>query len=361
MTADVSLSADVRFSITCHPARRGVAEELVAALGADANVRMVDADPTIESTLDTLGRALAPDGETCRYEVVLCDDASLSDTFADSLVALLRSVTPGSIVSLFTPAHSETAALGRVLWVGNGPGLYPVADAYVPTTGMVMCRETATEASSHLRAQFGLGNWRADDRILHEYARKEGVTKLVSLPNLVDHDRYPSRSLLGHDLPGLRRSTMFVDDTDCTAPEHWLPTSMPGAAEVVAPYLHWEGLTEQYVRWTEGHGASTCGPIDLIHGQSDRDLALIASADDSATLADFPCASCAPSVARHAARLGLSQRRMGTASHVAVDVPHILLESALFGATRKNHTREELESAVSGFVDRVREFQHKGS
>ena len=362
MTSIAALSGRVRFSITYHPARQQAATALATALGRDADVRLVAADPAIQSTLDTIGRALAADGATCPYEVILCDDVSLSDTFADSLGSLLSSVTPDSIVSLFAPAHSETAALGRVLWADSGPGLYPVVDAYAPCTGLAMCRDTASDASAYLRAQFGLGSWRPDDRLLHEYARKAGLRKLVAVPNLIDHDRYRSLSLLGHDLPGLRRSMLFADDAPGTAPERWRLAAVPDGREVVAPYLHWDGLTEQCVRWTEQNGGRLCGLVDLVHERSGRDLrpAAPAAPDNSAPPDGFDCEWCAEALRRHAAQLGRALRWLDEWSTAAVEVPPTLLASAVFGATRKYHTREETEGAVPDFVSTVRESRGLG-
>jgi hypothetical protein len=264
---------------------------------------------------------------------------------------------PDSIVALFAPAHSETAALSRVLWVANGPGQYPVIDAYAPCTGMVMCRDTASEASGYLRAQFRLGSWRADDRILHEYARKAGLRKFVALPNLVDHDRYRSYSLQGHDLPGLRRSMLFADDADLAAPAQWPQASVSDGHEVAAPYLHWDGLTEQYVRWTAKDGGRLCGPFDLIHDRPDRDIrpAGLAGSDDAIAIDGLACGTCATMLGRHACQLGLTQRWLDERPNAALDVPPALLASAVFGASRKYHTREQSESAVAKFIGKVAE------
>ncbi len=353
-TAPPSIDA-VRFSIMCHPARESTARELADLLG-HPNVRLVMADLNVKSTLDTLGRALAPDDTECEYEVVLNDDVTPSAYFLDHLASILPAVNNHNMIALFAPSHGQTASLARVLWQINGPGLFPVIDAYAPSTGMVISREVASAASKYLRSQFSLGSWRPDDRILHEFAVKEGLKKLVAVPNLIDHDRAKTRSLLGHDMPGLRRSMAFVDDTSYAIPVSWRIVE-DASVEVVAPHLHWNGLTEVFIRWSRQDGSQMCGVHDLLadHKNVRAEPAIANNAPLAApTITSLGLCDCTTVIRNYAYRIGIASRLVADRTGGGYGLEASILRSAASGSLRKYHDRFEVAREEEQFLGVIR-------
>ncbi|MBB5872570.1 hypothetical protein F4553_006004 [Allocatelliglobosispora scoriae] len=146
-------------------------------------------------------RAAAP-GAT--HLLVVQDDMRLTADFADRC-RLAAAALPGEILCFFSEWGSRTSHAVRLATI-EGASWVPVLDPYIPTTAVLLPVAVAEGLADFAESATG-----PDDVQVLRYAAEAGLTPLVSVPNLAEHEI--CESLIGNDLlMGPRHATLFADD-----------------------------------------------------------------------------------------------------------------------------------------------------
>ncbi|GAA2360325.1 hypothetical protein Cme02nite_37420 [Catellatospora methionotrophica] len=196
------MHASISAAVTGHPRRRPEAEALAASQpGLDFEV-VEDPEPDgPRSALRVARLAWRGADPGCTHRLLVQDDMRLAPGFA-RLVRAAVAAQPDSVLCLFTEWGSRTAPAVRLAALA-GAGWVPLLDPYVPTTAVVL-----PTAVAHALAAFPAEPGEPDDVLLLRFARANGLTPLVSCPNLAEHEQ--GDSLVGNDvLMGPRRSALF--------------------------------------------------------------------------------------------------------------------------------------------------------
>ena len=138
------------------------------------------------------------------HHMVLQDDVQLPPDMAQTLRPLLQS-RPDAVICLFVEWGAWSASAARIAALA-GAGWVDVVDEYIPSQGIVMPADLARVADTHLRAS--LERQEPDDWALMGFLHSQGITPIVAVPNIVEHDSGPS--LTGNDHHGLRRSVCWM-------------------------------------------------------------------------------------------------------------------------------------------------------
>ncbi|MDI5936645.1 MULTISPECIES: hypothetical protein [unclassified Micromonospora] len=138
------------------------------------------------------------------HHMVLQDDVQLPPDMVQTLLPLLES-RPDAVICLFVEWGAWSASAARIAALA-GAGWVDVVDEYIPSQGIVMPADLARSADTHLRES--LTRQEPDDWALMGFLQSQGVTPILAVPNVVEHDSGPS--LTGNDHHGLRRSVCWM-------------------------------------------------------------------------------------------------------------------------------------------------------
>jgi hypothetical protein len=193
-----------------HPRRR-YAAEVLRDLHPELRLRIVD-DPQPEGPPSALRTARVAWGAIepgATHHLVIQDDMILSRNFpADILRAV--AARPRDICCLFSEWGSRSSHAVRLAAMCGGSWA-PLLDPYVPTTAIVMPADLARDLAASVEpAETG-----PDDVALLRFVTERGLTPLISVPNLAEHEA--SESLIGNDvLMGPRHATLPADPVQCS-------------------------------------------------------------------------------------------------------------------------------------------------
>src|SRR5690625_3126569 len=216
-------------SIMAHPQRQERAEQLAADLNAEGIEARVALDPAPQlapSAVRCLNIALSQAGSS-QYHVVLHDDVVVASNFRQSLQSMIyfsRQVAPSRLmVGLFAEWSSRSGQSVRYAALMGSP-LASLVDGVVPCAGVLLDSELAYELSDLVATNVQSGATR-DGKLLWSLAHQVGVTPLLSVPSLVQHDVLGSVSQweLSRVTRGMRRAACYtgegtlVDDTERSA------------------------------------------------------------------------------------------------------------------------------------------------
>jgi hypothetical protein len=207
-------------AVMAHPSRLPQARALrdrYPELGLEI---ITDNDPERRHSRDTARRAWAAATPYATHHLVVQDDIELADDFAARMLAAV-SARPDQALSFFAEWGSRTAGVVRLAAL-EGANWATIVDGYVPTQAVVMPAEAARGY-----AESAIDPDQPDDVALARWLTAEGITALVSVPNLVQHLDLPS--LTGNTYQGPRRSVCFgpaagfAPDGYATDGLAWLP------------------------------------------------------------------------------------------------------------------------------------------
>ncbi|WP_144119244.1 hypothetical protein [Catellatospora sichuanensis] len=244
-------------AVTTHPRRRPEADALAASQpGLDFEV-VEDPEPDgPRSALRTARLAWRRADPGCTHRLLVQDDMRLAPGFA-RLVRAAVAAQPDRILCLFTEWGSRTSPAVRLAAL-TGAGWVPLLDPYVPTTAVVL-----PTAVAHALAEFPAEPGEPDDVLLLRFARKHGMTPLVSSPNLAEHEQ--GDSLIGNDvLQGPRRAALFGGP-----PGDWAAVLVP---PMVPHLLLFDGVVVCQVPDGEGWRAVPADEFLALSGLSVPDL-----------------------------------------------------------------------------------------
>lgn len=202
----------VRLSIAImhHPARAAKISEIVAAC-APLPARVI-ADPEPDgppSPLRTAKKAWAAVAPGATHHLVLQDDLTLTDGFAEHILAAVEA-QPDAAITLYVNWHSTPNSYFVRRAVESGTAWAPLFDAFVPTLGLVLPAAVATELAAYLATV--PDDVRHDDRVIAEFCREKGTPVLAAVPHLVEHGDL--RSVAGNEVDGDRHAAVFLREWD---------------------------------------------------------------------------------------------------------------------------------------------------
>jgi hypothetical protein len=259
---------NISYAIQCHPSRLARARRHFGSSLPEESVTFAcDPNPRGWSLpAATLAWEAMPPGAD--FHVLLQDDTTLSSEFVDVLPRILADLGSDRVLSLYLGWHSMTAAVARV-WGACSMNIVPVADGFVPCQGVVLPAEAARGAGEFLRKALDMNMVRSDDQVLRDYVKSAGLENVALLPNLVQHDEDGLPSLVGGGGFGRRRSVAFLDDV--RQGTGWPFDRVPGDPEAkdlpLAPFVHWNGLTECLLVQTGSGGWEVQGLLGWLHGR----------------------------------------------------------------------------------------------
>lgn len=206
-TAPIRLSA----AVMAHP-KRAAAAHALAARFPELHVQVAldpepDGPPSALRSARLAWAAVAPDAT---HHLVLQDDALPADNFLERLHSLIVA-QPEAALSLFAEWGSRTSYAVRIAAM-HGHHLAPVIDSYVPCQALVLPAETARGFDAYVEAKVDKST--EDDVALLHYLADRGISRLIPVANLADHDT--DVSLVGNNVHGLRTSA-------CLVPAHLAP------------------------------------------------------------------------------------------------------------------------------------------
>ncbi|MEU8566787.1 hypothetical protein AB0C51_00225 [Streptomyces pathocidini] len=288
---DFTISGDtpgnVRISgaVMSHPRRRESAESLIARAPEGLLRLALDPDPEGPPTaLRSAMKAWSAVEPEATHHLVLQDDAAPCPTFFDlleeSIVAL-----PEAAIAFFTSWNSRNGAVvrrGALL----GARWARAAREYTPTVALLLPAEIARGFADYARRQSD--DW-PDDVVMQRYLRARGIPTYLTVPNLVEHDEFPS--VARNDHHGLRRAACFPHSVYGGNSVYGGETSLGhglGEFDVVPFFKH--GIGQCAVRdggddaWTTVDSERYCGPLGFDLERSRKQL-YEAAAESSPALA----------------------------------------------------------------------------
>lgn len=223
--------------VMTHPKRLAHAQELRDS-HPELGVKVV-IDPEPQGPPTSVRSARLPwecADKATTHHLVLEDDVALAENFGDQVLAALNA-QPYAAVSLQAAATSRASFAGRLSVLGGSPWASPIGP-YVPTVASVLPTELAAGFARFIAEQAVIAD--NHDELLKRYLDTVDVPRLVTVPNLVEHQPLPS--IEGNVTSDGRRSFCFPYDdlkTDWTAPPvipSWVPYLM------YPPHRHAVGL-----------------------------------------------------------------------------------------------------------------------
>ncbi|MFF4751998.1 hypothetical protein ACWD5R_23050 [Streptomyces sp. NPDC002514] len=183
-----------------HPRRSRTARNLIAK-APDGFLRLVldpepDGPPTALRTALSAWSAADP-GAT--HHLVLQDDALPGPDFFDRVHDAVRGA-PDAAIAFFTSWNSRNGAAVRMAAL-RGARWAVAAQEYTPTVALVLPTPVALGFAEFARRH---GDGWPDDVIMQRYLRAHRVPSYLTVPNLVEHDDFPS--VARNDHHGLRRA-----------------------------------------------------------------------------------------------------------------------------------------------------------
>lgn len=238
-----------------HPRRREMAESLIERAPGGFLRLVLDPEPDGPPTaLRTAAAAWSAADPEATHHLVLQDDALPGPGFFDRVEDVVRGA-PHAAVALFTAWNSRNGAavrMGALL----GARWAAATREYTPTVALVLPVPVARGFAAFARRH---GDGWPDDVVMQRYLRAHRIPTYLTVPNLVQHDDFPS--VARNDQHGLRRAACFG-----TVPPGTDWTLAAGPAEVGAVPFFKNGTAQCAVR-RDGDGAWTTVDSDRYCGR----------------------------------------------------------------------------------------------
>ncbi|MFE9613346.1 hypothetical protein [Streptomyces sp. NPDC006012] len=239
-----------------HPRRSRTAQDLIEK-APEGFLRLVldpepDGPPTALRTALSAWSAADP---AATHHLVLQDDALPGPDFFDRVQDAVRAA-PGAAIAFFTSWNSRNGAAVRMAAL-RGARWAVAAQEYTPTVALVLPTPVALGFAEFARRH---GDGWPDDVIMQRYLRARRVPSYLTVPNLVEHDDFPS--VARNDHHGLRRAACHG-----TVPEgtDWDLRAGLSEADVIPFFKH--GVAQCAVRrgadgpWTTVDSERFCGRL----------------------------------------------------------------------------------------------------
>ncbi|HCT77881.1 MAG TPA: hypothetical protein DGT23_15080 [Micromonosporaceae bacterium] len=151
---------------------------------------VTDPDPDgPPDALRTARRAWRSVPDHATHLLIVQDDMLLVDDIKDQVYAAAEAM-PGQVLCFFTEWGSRSSHALRLATV-EGADWVPVIDPYIPTAAHMLPAGIARRLADYAGEV-------PDDVLLLHFAKQEGMTPYISVPNLAQHT--PVTSLMGNDL-----------------------------------------------------------------------------------------------------------------------------------------------------------------
>ena len=262
-----------------HPSRADRIPQLVREC-APLEARVVtDPDPTgAPSPLRTAKQAWAAVEPGATHHVVLQDDVQPCPNFAEHLEAAVAA-RPEVGIALYVNWNSpQNAYLLRKSVVAGLRWATLSPQEYTPTLGLVLPARHSHQLAAYLQELPDA--LRDDDEVISQFLRRQGLTILAAVPNLLDHGT--GSSVAGNDDHGARHSALFAGEyppraNSQQAVENGPPPSDGPSGEGSAPEFSLElSNSTCNIRFSR---LGTAEPVDHLFGWYWQDWAGLIGAD----------------------------------------------------------------------------------
>ncbi|MGP3983158.1 hypothetical protein [Streptomyces sp. KR80] len=260
-----------------HPRRQESAKALIAQAPDGLLQLALDPDPDGPPTaLRSAMTAWSAVTSEATHHLVLQDDAVPCAGFFDRVHEIVRAA-PDAALAFFTSWNSRNGAavrMGALL----GARWVEATREYTPTVALVLPARLASGFADYARRH--ADGW-PDDVVMQRYLRAHRVPTYLTVPNLVEHDDFPS--VAGNDHHGLRRAACYGE-----APRgaDWRLSSGLADIDTVPFFKH--GMAQCALRygddgrWTTVDSERYCGRLNFDLDRFRKQLHYTAS--ESATL-----------------------------------------------------------------------------